>query len=68
MNLENLVMLVVSFSADGLSRLCAAAAGEILMTLNGWFQIFLFFGAVTALTKPLGSYMAKVFFPGTHVA
>jgi potassium-transporting ATPase potassium-binding subunit len=31
------------------------------MTANGWFQIALFFLAVLAVTKPLGSFMAKVF-------
>jgi len=31
------------------------------MTGMGWFQIFLFFGVVLALTKPLGMYMARVF-------
>ncbi len=31
------------------------------MTVNGVFQIFLFFGIVFALTKPLGTYMARVF-------
>jgi potassium-transporting ATPase potassium-binding subunit len=31
------------------------------MTANGWFQIALFFLAVLAVTKPLGSFMARVF-------
>jgi K+-transporting ATPase ATPase A chain len=31
------------------------------MTLNGWFQILLFFAAVLAITKPAGIFMAKVF-------
>ncbi len=31
------------------------------MTANGVIQILLFFGIVFALTKPLGSYMARVF-------
>jgi K+-transporting ATPase ATPase A chain len=31
------------------------------MTANGWIQIFIFFGAVLAIAKPLGTYMAKVF-------
>ncbi|HEV2960929.1 MAG TPA: potassium-transporting ATPase subunit KdpA [Candidatus Angelobacter sp.] len=31
------------------------------MTLNGWFQILLFFGVILAVTKPLGIFMAKVF-------
>lgn len=31
------------------------------MTLNGWFQILLFFVAVLLVTKPLGVFMAKVF-------
>ena len=31
------------------------------MTANGWFQIFLFLAVIFALTKPLGSYLARVF-------
>jgi len=31
------------------------------MTVNGWLQILLLFAAVVAVTKPLGSYMARVF-------
>jgi K+-transporting ATPase ATPase A chain len=31
------------------------------MTLNGWFQILLFFAAVLAVTRPMGTFMAKVF-------
>lgn len=31
------------------------------MTANGWLQIFLFFGIILVLTKPLGVYMAKIF-------
>src|SRR5262245_64554596 len=31
------------------------------MTANGVIQILLFFGIVLALTKPLGTYMARVF-------
>src|SRR5215472_2205494 len=31
------------------------------MTLNGWFQILLFFIAVLAVTKPMGIFMARVF-------
>jgi K+-transporting ATPase ATPase A chain len=31
------------------------------MTGMGWFQIFLFFGTVLALTKPMGVFMARVF-------
>ncbi len=31
------------------------------MTLNGWFQILLFFAVVLAATKPLGIFMARVF-------
>jgi K+-transporting ATPase ATPase A chain len=31
------------------------------MTLNGWFQILLFFAVILAVTKPLGVFMAKVF-------
>jgi K+-transporting ATPase ATPase A chain len=31
------------------------------MTGMGWFQIFLFFGVVLALTKPMGVFMARVF-------
>ncbi|HET6845012.1 MAG TPA: potassium-transporting ATPase subunit KdpA [Candidatus Angelobacter sp.] len=31
------------------------------MTVNGWFQILLFFAAVLAVTKPMGIFMARVF-------
>jgi len=31
------------------------------MTLNGWFQIFLFFVAILLTTKPMGIFMASVF-------
>jgi K+-transporting ATPase ATPase A chain len=31
------------------------------MTANGWFQILLFFGIVALITKPLGSFMTRVF-------
>jgi len=31
------------------------------MTSNGWFQIFLFFGLVLLVTKPLGVFMYRVF-------
>jgi K+-transporting ATPase ATPase A chain len=31
------------------------------MTLNGWFQILLFFAVILAVTKPMGVYMATVF-------
>lgn len=31
------------------------------MTLNGWFQILLYFAVILLLTKPTGIFMAKVF-------
>jgi len=31
------------------------------MTVNGWFQIFVFLGLIFAVTKPLGVFMARVF-------
>jgi K+-transporting ATPase ATPase A chain len=31
------------------------------MTLNGWFQIFVFLAAVLLVTKPMGVFMARVF-------
>ena len=31
------------------------------MSLNGWMQIVVFFAVVTALAKPMGSYMTQVF-------
>src|SRR6266704_2356159 len=43
------------------SRLRAVAAGEVLMTANGWFQILLFFELVLLVTKPLGIFMTRVF-------
>ena len=31
------------------------------MTANGWLQIFLFFGLVLLVTKPVGLFMTRVF-------
>jgi len=31
------------------------------MTLNGWFQLLLYFVVLIALVKPLGAYMAPVY-------
>lgn len=31
------------------------------MTFNGWFQILFFFALILAVTKPLGSFMTRVF-------
>src|SRR5215510_8581829 len=31
------------------------------MTLNGWFQILLFFAAILLITRPVGIFMARVF-------
>jgi K+-transporting ATPase ATPase A chain len=31
------------------------------MTGNGWFQIFLFFGLVLLLTRPLGIFLHRVY-------
>ncbi|HZQ19019.1 MAG TPA: potassium-transporting ATPase subunit KdpA [Terriglobales bacterium] len=31
------------------------------MTANGWLQIFLFFALILLVTKPLGTFMARVF-------
>src|SRR5260221_14515937 len=37
-------------------------AGKISdMTANGWFQILLFFALILLVTKPLGTFMARVF-------
>src|SRR5437588_3855660 len=44
-----------------LPLLRSAAAGEVLMTANGWFQILFFFALVLLVTKPLGIFMARVF-------
>jgi K+-transporting ATPase ATPase A chain len=32
-----------------------------MMTINGWLQIFIFFGVILAVTKPLGVFMTRVF-------
>src|SRR5437879_2595484 len=32
-----------------------------MMTANGVFQIVLYFGVILLVTKPLGTYMARVF-------
>jgi potassium-transporting ATPase potassium-binding subunit len=40
----------------------ASVAGEILtMSPNGWFQILLFLAVILLITKPLGSFIARVF-------
>src|SRR5260370_2378873 len=31
------------------------------MTANGWFQILLFFALIFLVTKPFGTFMARVF-------
>ena len=31
------------------------------MTVNGIFQIMLYFGIIAAITKPMGAYMARLF-------
>src|SRR5260221_6128451 len=31
------------------------------MTTNDWFQLALYFGALVALAKPLGAYMARIY-------
>ncbi len=38
------------------------------MTAIGWLQAIVFFLIVLALTKPIGSYMARVFARRAHVA
>src|SRR5579859_1580527 len=40
-------------------RSCGRRNSE--MTLNGWFQIFVFFAAVVLMTRPMGVFMARVF-------
>jgi potassium-transporting ATPase potassium-binding subunit len=49
--------------ADVRVSLCSLAlAGEILgMSANGWFQILLFLAVILAITKPLGTFIARVF-------
>jgi len=48
-----------------LTFLCFTETGEILMTLTGWIQIFIYFVILILLVKPLGFYMAKVY-QGEH--
>jgi K+-transporting ATPase ATPase A chain len=47
--------------AAGVSGIRHAAAGEILMTANGWLQIFFLLLVVLLITKPLGGFMTRVF-------
>jgi K+-transporting ATPase ATPase A chain len=45
-------------------RCCALKSSKkevVIMTANGWFQIFFFFALVLICAKPLGVYMARVF-------
>ncbi len=37
------------------------------MTAIGWVQILVFFGAILAVTKPLGAFMHRVFEGGDHL-
>jgi K+-transporting ATPase ATPase A chain len=48
-------------AADGLSIDRIIKAGEVRMTLNGWLQILVFFVILILVTKPLGSFMARVY-------
>jgi potassium-transporting ATPase potassium-binding subunit len=46
----------------GLPGVRNAAPGKVLtMTNNGWFQVLLFLLVVLAITRPLGSFMTRVF-------
>ena len=58
---ESIIMLLVSAGLMVLFAVRAVAAGEILMTANGWFQILFFLALILAVTKPLGVFMARVF-------
>jgi K+-transporting ATPase ATPase A chain len=40
---------------------CRIAKAGKVMTVNGWIQILLFAAIIFAITKPLGSYMFRVF-------
>ena len=60
--LDTVVSLAVCVGFARLSCVRDAASGKVLtMTNNGWFQILFFLLVVLALTKPLGSFMTRVF-------
>ena len=60
--LDTIVSLAVCVGLLALSCVRDAASGKVLtMTNNGWFQILFFLLVVLALTKPLGSFMTRVF-------
>jgi K+-transporting ATPase ATPase A chain len=40
---------------------CRIAKAGKVMTTNGWIQILLYAGVILAVTKPMGSYMFRVF-------
>jgi len=61
MNLENIAMMIVSLALMVYLVYALAASGEVLMTMNGWFQILLFFAVVLAATSPLGYSWQSVF-------
>jgi potassium-transporting ATPase potassium-binding subunit len=42
-------------------KYCVRAKTGDVMTVNGWIQILLFAAIIFAITKPLGSYMYRVF-------
>ena len=68
MGFDDALGLVLTVAGLGVSRLRHVASREVLMTSIGWLQAIAFFSIVLALTKPLGSYMARVFARRTDVA
>jgi hypothetical protein len=48
MDTQSLIMLIIS-AVVTLPVLCPVAAGEVLMTINGWLQIFVFLGQFSQL-------------------
>ena len=61
MTLDYVVGLIVTVGLLVYLTYALLRAGEILMTLNGWFQILLFLAAILAVTMPLGRFMTRVF-------
>ena len=60
--LGNILLILISILLCGVPVLCVIEAGEVLiMTGNGWFQIFLYFVAVLLVTKPMGVFLYRVF-------
>ncbi len=56
MTAEPIIMLIICAGLLVYLVVRHVAAGEILMTANGWLQIFFLLLVVLLITKPLGGF------------